>query len=72
MTQTTLFLTVAQAASTTGIPAYKIRRMLANGTLLGVQPGKPSSNPSRAYKWYVRRDSLEDLASSPTPPNTGE
>ena len=71
MTTQTTFLTVAEAAYTTGIPAYKIRRMLAQGKLLGVQPGKPSSNPSRAYKWYVRRDSLLTLASN-THPNTGE
>ena len=71
MTKQTTFLTVAEAAYTTGIPAYKIRRMLAHGKLLGVQPGKPDNNPSRAYKWYVRRDSLLTLA-SPTHTHTGE
>jgi len=58
----TTLLTVSEAAQLTGIPAYRIRRMLADGTLSGIQPGRPKDNPSRAYKWYISRQKLLSLA----------
>ena len=42
----TTLLTVSEAAQLTGIPAYRIRRMLADGTLSGIQAGRPKDNPS--------------------------